>query len=179
MATRHLVDAGHRGVAFLEGGSPRRRHTKRHAGYLRALRQAGVEVVARHVLTDLPTIDDAEDAASACSPRQTPRRPCSPRRTSSPSAPSGHCAGSAAIEVAVVGFDDFVLADLLDPAVTVVAQDPHGTGRRAAKLLFRRVDGETGPYVREVLPTRLIARGSARSRLGVAAADPAGAEQFR
>jgi LacI family transcriptional regulator len=62
--------------------------------------------------------------------------------------------------VAVVGFDDFVLADLLDPAVTVVAQDPRGTGLLAAELLFRRVDGHTGPYVHEVLPTRLIPRGS-------------------
>jgi LacI family transcriptional regulator len=83
-------------------------------------------------------------------------------------------------EVAVVGFDDFVLADLLDPAVTVVAQDPRGTGRRAAELLFRRVDGGTGPYMHEVLPTRLIARGSGELPPPVvAAADPAGAEQLR
>ena len=43
--------------------------------------------------------------------------------------------------VAVVGFGDFVTADLLSPGVTVVAQDPGGIGRRAAYLLFARMEG--------------------------------------
>jgi LacI family transcriptional regulator len=181
VATRHLLGAGHGGVAFLGGRLAAATTHERHAGYLSALAQAGVDVLARHVLTDLPTIDDAEDAASAL--------------LTAPDAPTALFTAQNLVtigairalrrlgrhrEVAVVGFDDFVLADLLDPAVTVVAQDPHGTGRRAAELLFRRVDGETGPYVHEVLPTRLIARGSGEipPRV-VAAADPAGAGQLR
>ena len=63
-------------------------------------------------------------------------------------------------EVALVGFDDFRLADLLDPPVTVVAQDPHTIGRLAAEHVFRRMDGDTSPYVTEIVETRLIARGS-------------------
>lgn len=63
--------------------------------------------------------------------------------------------------VALVGFDDFELADLLDPPVTVVAQDPAGLGRSAAQLLFRRLDGATSEEPSRVeLPARLIARGS-------------------
>lgn len=61
---------------------------------------------------------------------------------------------------ALVGFDDFELADLLDPGITVVAQDPAGLGRTAADLLFTRLGGDTGAPQRIVLPTRLIARGS-------------------
>ncbi|MET8161581.1 LacI family DNA-binding transcriptional regulator [Sphaerisporangium sp. NPDC005289] len=61
---------------------------------------------------------------------------------------------------AIVGFDDFQLADLLTPAITVVAQDPIGLGRTAAELLFRRLAGENGPVERIRLPTRLISRGS-------------------
>jgi LacI family transcriptional regulator len=62
--------------------------------------------------------------------------------------------------VALVGFDDFELADLLRPAVTVVAQDAAGLGRVAARRLFDRLD-EAGltPSVVE-LPTRLVVRGS-------------------
>jgi LacI family transcriptional regulator len=63
-------------------------------------------------------------------------------------------------EIAVVGFDDIPLAELLQPGVTVVAQDPYAIGRRAAELLFSRLDGYHGPSRREVLPTTLITRGS-------------------
>jgi len=62
--------------------------------------------------------------------------------------------------VALVGFDDFELADLLRPGVTVVAQDPARLGRTAAELLFRRLDGVEEPPRRVVVPARLIVRGS-------------------
>src|SRR4029453_17947656 len=48
-------------------------------------------------------------------------------------------------EIALVGFDDFPLADLLEPAVTVIAQDPAAMGRTAAHALFERIDGAAGP----------------------------------
>lgn len=63
-------------------------------------------------------------------------------------------------QVALVGFDDFELADLLRPGVTVVAQDPAQLGRTAARLLFRRLDGDAGKPTRVELPCRLVARGS-------------------
>ncbi|WP_405737362.1 LacI family transcriptional regulator [Streptomyces sp. NBC_01537] len=63
-------------------------------------------------------------------------------------------------QVALVGFDDFELADLLRPGVTVVAQDPALLGLTAARLLFQRLDGASGEPARVELPCRLIARGS-------------------
>jgi LacI family transcriptional regulator len=64
--------------------------------------------------------------------------------------------------IALVGFDDFELADVLDPAITVVAQDAPGIGRVAAQQLFRRLDGIISEGTsRTELPVRLIARGSA------------------
>ena len=63
-------------------------------------------------------------------------------------------------KVALVGFDDFLLADLLDPGITVIAQDPGAMGTAAAELLFNRLDGDRSPTVHRIIPTRLIARGS-------------------
>jgi len=59
-----------------------------------------------------------------------------------------------------VAFDDFELAPLLSPPVTVVAHDPVELGRRAARLICERLDGDAGPPRRTVVPTRLIPRGS-------------------
>ncbi|MGW5659515.1 substrate-binding domain-containing protein [Streptomyces sp. NPDC003758] len=62
--------------------------------------------------------------------------------------------------MALVGFDDLPLADLLEPGVSVIAQDPVAIGREAAALLFDRLDGERGPARHRVLATRYLARGS-------------------
>jgi LacI family transcriptional regulator len=66
----------------------------------------------------------------------------------------------AAAEVALVGFDDLALGDLLDPAVTVVAHDPSRLGRTAADMLFRRLDGHASPAQHVICPFELIHRGS-------------------
>jgi LacI family transcriptional regulator len=62
--------------------------------------------------------------------------------------------------VALVGFDDIELADLLEPGVTVVAQDAAALGRTAAERLFRQLEGTLITPERIELPTRLITRGS-------------------
>jgi LacI family transcriptional regulator len=61
---------------------------------------------------------------------------------------------------ALVGFDDFELADLLDPPVSVIALDPAVLGKAAAELLFARLEGDLSPPRRIVMPVRLIPRGS-------------------
>jgi LacI family transcriptional regulator len=61
---------------------------------------------------------------------------------------------------ALVGFDDFELADLLSPGVTVVAQDPVGLGRTSAELLFVRLGGQDAAPRTVTLPTVLVQRGS-------------------
>lgn len=60
--------------------------------------------------------------------------------------------------VALVGFDDIELADLL--GITVISQDAAAVGRTAAEHLFRRLDGADHAPVRVELPTSLIPRGS-------------------
>ena len=62
--------------------------------------------------------------------------------------------------VALVGFDDFELAELLPVPVTVVAADSVELGRRAAQLLLERLAGDNGMPKTVVLPTTLVQRGS-------------------
>ena len=68
--------------------------------------------------------------------------------------------GEGACEVAIIGFDDFTLAERVNPPVTVVAQDPAALGATAAQLLFARIAGDTSPPREVVLRTRLVVRGS-------------------
>lgn len=60
--------------------------------------------------------------------------------------------------MALIGFPDLPLADLLEPGISVIAQDHAAIGREAANLLFDRLAGERGPARHRVLATRYLAR---------------------
>jgi LacI family transcriptional regulator len=62
--------------------------------------------------------------------------------------------------IALIGFDDILLADLLEPGITVIAQDPAAIGRAAAEILFRRLDGDRSSSEHRVVVSRMITRGS-------------------
>jgi LacI family transcriptional regulator, galactose operon repressor len=158
---RHLLAVGHRRIAYLGDLITIATARERHDGYLDALRGAGLTPDRSLIRDDLHTSDAAEAATVEILGGSDP-----------PTAifASQNLVTIGAIralrrlrqqhQVAIVGFDDFLLADLLEPAVSVVAQDPATIGRLAAETLFRRLDGDTSPPTTVIVPTRLIPRGS-------------------
>lgn len=63
--------------------------------------------------------------------------------------------------VALVGFDDFEAAALVEPPITVITQDPPAMGRHAAGMLRDLMSASGGDRsARTVVPATLIARGS-------------------
>lgn len=66
--------------------------------------------------------------------------------------------------IALVGFDDVDFADIVEPGITVIPQDPTVLGTQAAELLFRRIDGSTEPPTHVVVEHPLIERGSGEIR---------------
>lgn len=60
----------------------------------------------------------------------------------------------------VLGFDDFPMADLVDPPLTVIRQDIEAIGQRMVSLLWGRLDGETSTPQHVVLPVDLVQRSS-------------------
>ena len=69
--------------------------------------------------------------------------------------------------VALLGFDDFDMADLMQPGITVVRQPAELLGQTAAELLFKKLGNPhvtiTGQTI--VLPVELIVRGSCGAKL--------------
>jgi DNA-binding LacI/PurR family transcriptional regulator len=64
-------------------------------------------------------------------------------------------------DVAVVGFDDSVVARHTDPPLTSVYQPIEQMGQEMVRLLLAKIDGDEPADFETVLPTRLILRGSA------------------
>lgn len=64
-------------------------------------------------------------------------------------------------DIPFISFDDFELADMLTPGLSVVRQPAEMLGREAARLLFERLNGGVVQDRRSiVLPTNLIVRES-------------------
>jgi LacI family transcriptional regulator len=63
-------------------------------------------------------------------------------------------------ELAVVGFDDIMTSRYLAPGLTTVQQPMRELGRWAAIRLHERIEGRTFDVHQQVLPTRLMLRGS-------------------
>ena len=158
---RHLAAAGHRRIAFIGDRRTIATARQRHAGYREALRGCGLPLDPALVVQDVRDTPAADGAVTALLGRPDPP-------TALFTAQNLVTLGAVRAlrrmglehTVALVGFDDFLLADLLSPAVTVVAQDPAAIGRTAAELLFARIDGDTGPAQCRLVPTTLIRRGS-------------------
>lgn len=160
-AVLHLADHGHTRIAFL--GDQRTISTcdERFAGYRTALAERGLAEAPELMVRDLSTTTSAARAVTAL---LDSARPPTALFTSQNLVTIG--AVQALQErglherVAVVGFDDFPMADLLNPRVTVVAQDVMRVGTLAVRRLFARIAGEAGPPREERVPTALIPRGS-------------------
>lgn len=141
-AIEHLVAQGHRKIGFLGGPDGHRSGTLR-AGCAEALAAAGLPVDQALLNLNRERLASADLSAVFCADQEYTRaaiRAVLPRR------------------VAIVGFGDFPLADLVSPPVSVVSYDPVRIGRTAGELLIRRLAGDQAPPRRVEVPVRLIAR---------------------
>jgi LacI family transcriptional regulator len=158
---RHLIGHGHRRIGYLGDVRTIATAAERHQGYLDELDAQQVELDERLVRLDLHGIERAEAAVTEMLGQLQP--------------PTALFAGQNLItigafralrrlglhrRVALIGFDDILLADLLEPGITVIAQDPGAIGRVAAQALFSRLDGDRSATQHHIVLTRMITRGS-------------------
>ncbi|MEA2480132.1 MAG: LacI family transcriptional regulator [Thermoleophilaceae bacterium] len=158
-AVEHLLASGHRRIAYVGDVPDLFTAGERLAGYRAALTEAGVEADPRLIFQDAPSGTSAPVDALL-------QLPADARPTAIFTGNNRHTVGAVRAlrgrehEVALVGFDDFELAELLAMPTTVVRHDSFRMGAEAAALAFARLDGSTAPPQRLVLDTELVARGS-------------------
>lgn len=160
-AVEHLLRNKHRRIGLVGDLSRLSTHRERVAGFEAAMTAAGIANWERYVRVDSHDVETAESAVRdllALKPPPTALITTNNRIT------TGALRALRDVDdpPALVGFDDFDLADLL--GVTVIAHDPEKMGELGADLVISRLGGEQGPARRVLLPTRLVARGSGERR---------------
>ena len=161
LAGRHLLEAGHSKLAYLDAGNVLYAGFRRREGFLRAAREAGLPPQAVHVFAD-------------GGPRKTLR---TLKRWQSEGvtglfvfcdlmAWQTMCLlrdNGLADAFSMVGFDNIQAELPIPTALCTVDGNMRSLTRAALALLLRRIGGDDTPPEHQVFPVRLVCRGSCRS----------------
>ncbi|MEV3859393.1 LacI family DNA-binding transcriptional regulator [Streptomyces sp. NPDC050095] len=169
LAVRHLVDAGHRRIAYVSGPPALNQVKDRRQGALRALKEAGLPASA---LRELPTerLDVAAGRDAGARLLGLADRPtavfCANDLLALGVLQSMYAAGVRVPEdVAIVGYDDIEFAAAAAVPLTSVRQPAVTMGALAAELLLEEIEAADRPdtaheHRRVVLQPELVVRGS-------------------
>jgi LacI family transcriptional regulator len=164
--TRHLLERGHTRIGFL-GDDPRIFSAGlRLDGFRKAMAEAGIPAHEQLILTGHHTPSEWRRLALDW------LRDLDPRPTAVVTAQNFVTIGAVQAlhelglhwEIALIGFDEIELSDVVEPGISLIPQQPRELGRRAGELLFRRLNGATDEPVREILTSPIIERGSGEIR---------------
>lgn len=163
MATRHLIELGHRRIAAITGPADMMCSLARLDGYRSAMNTAGLEVDPEHVRFGDFHVDGGRRAAMEL--------------LAGPDAPTAIFAGSdlqalGVIEAArtlglrvpedlsVVGYDDVPVAQWASPRLTTIHQPLRLMAEEASRMVLRLRDGINDGQTRLDLATSLVVRDS-------------------
>ncbi|HSH78747.1 MAG TPA: LacI family DNA-binding transcriptional regulator [Herpetosiphonaceae bacterium] len=163
VATRYLIEQGHRRIAHLRGDLHYATAQARLSGYHQALQDAGLPVDEQLIQ------GDTWDTADAASGTRQLLALADPPTAIFAASDNLALAGLRVLreqgyrvpqDVAVIGFDDIQEAAQLVPPLTTVRIPLMELGRRAGDLVLRLNAGED-EVASETLPVELIRRGTA------------------
>src|SRR4051812_14289574 len=158
-AVEHLIAQGHIRIACIADEADLFTAHERLAGYRDALRAADLKEDPSLVITGNRDVRAAQVAVEHLLGLPDRRRPTAIFSANNRNTVGAlHALAGRDRKVALVGFDDFELADLL--GTSVVRADPWRLGEQAAALAFARLDGDDRPPLQIVVPTELVPRGS-------------------
>lgn len=163
LATQHLIDLGHRRIAYISAGSELSPSADRLTAYMETLWESNIPVdkkLIRHgdfqyasgyaAANDLLNLADPPTAVFACNDLM-----------------AVGCISAAAErglrvpgDLSVVGFDDVRLASFSNPPLTTVAQPMWQIGKLAMEMLVERIENIDAPLRVEQLDTELVVRRS-------------------
>lgn len=163
LATQHLLNQGHRHIAFIGGQEGSSTRAQRLGGYSSKLLENHIPVRSEWIVSCEATQSSGAHA-------------CNELLAAFPQITAAVCYQDIVAlgvmlalrqkdkvigrDFALVGFDDISEASLVQPALTTVSVAAREIGRKAGELLFSRIQGNDEPPKRIILPPSLVIRES-------------------
>jgi LacI family transcriptional regulator len=158
----HIIEHGHRRIAFLGDPSASPDAAERWEGFLQAHHDAGLAPPETGARAGFRETEGREAARLLLSGRTLPTAIVAANDELALGAMGAARAAGLHVpdDLAITGWDDIPVARHLAPPLTTVRQPMEELGRRAAAFLHERLTGSRIVPRHEVLPTELVVRSS-------------------
>lgn len=164
-ATTHLINLGHRRIAYIGKTAPARDAIERIAGYRAALDVAQLPLDPQ--LQCDGNFTEIDGYAATRTLLELPEPPTAifagnDRQAAGVYRALHELGMTVPDDMSVIGFDNLAYTELMNPPLTTVHAPRLELGRTAATMLLRLINGEPLEMTRMVLPTHFIERQSCR-----------------
>jgi len=165
LATTHLIDRGHKRIAFINGPSYNSSARERMEGYTRALCEHGIEVDDRLIRTCALTMEDGyvhtKDILREIRPRPTAFFAFSDFVALGIMQALRGKGIKVPRDMAVVGYDDIAFASCLEVPLTTVRMPKREMGAKAVEILIKKIEQKGAAGRCQVkMPVELVVRES-------------------
>jgi LacI family transcriptional regulator, repressor for deo operon, udp, cdd, tsx, nupC, and nupG len=164
LATRHLLEHGHRRVGMITVTASLPNIEPLHTGYHRALQEAGLESDPQMVVgVQGFDLADGEAGARRLLDLETPPTAIFAIADLLALGALRHLKWAGLRvpqDMALAGFNDIPMADMVDPPLTTVAAPAYQMGQEAMKMLEGLMAGKPPQRRRVLLPATLLVRAS-------------------
>jgi LacI family transcriptional regulator len=163
MAVRHLIGLGHRRIATITGLIDTCPGRDRLRGYREEIQRQGLAYRDDYVVYGDYYVESGAEGMSRL--LALPEPPTAVFAASDLMAvgamrPIAQAGLEVPKDVALVGFDDILLAGYTQPPLTTLRQDKQGLGAAAGESLVERLNGDGDAQAAITLPVELVVRGS-------------------
>ncbi len=167
--TRHLIDLGHKHIAYLGNSSAGRTNIDRLSGFEQEMKANGLDILSKHIvnvngntpefgLSGINNLIDLQERPSAvvCFNDMIATGVLKGLSLAKIRVPE---------EISVTGFDNIVFSAFTQPTLTTFDQPKRFIGAEAARLLFRLLDSQdrdeiTSHHIVQTLKGKLLVRQS-------------------
>lgn len=163
LATRHLIELGHRKIGCITGPSQRAPGAERVAGFHDALQEAGLECPAQWLWEgdfDCASGHRAMQALLILPDRPTALFVCNDLMAMGAISAATAAGLKVPDDISIIGYDNVALAEFMSPPLTTINQPKEELGRLAVTQLMSRINGDAGSGRLIKLEPNLVIRAS-------------------
>ena len=166
LATKYMIEHGHRNIAFFCGEIKENGVMKqRLQGYREALEEYGLTFNQRNVFEGKIDYEDGVKLAEAlCKSNIKATAVVATADILAISAMKAFYEHGIHVpdDISIIGFDDLQITKYLTPGLTTVHQDISRKGERAMELLFNSIQNPKLTKQEEIMPVNIVERGSVK-----------------